>query len=137
MFDRKEYYKKTRNTQLKTVKDWRGNNSERYLELNRARYRRQKLRDPRISILHGLKARAKKKGILFDLTKEDIVIPSNCPVLGIPLQIAEKLHTDNSPSVDRIDATKGYVKGNIAIISWRANRIKCDGTLAELEQIVQ
>lgn len=42
---------------------------------------------------------------------------------------------ENSPSIDRLDNTKGYVKGNINIISWRANRIKSDATLDELEKI--
>ena len=40
-----------------------------------------------------------------------------------------------SPSIDRIDSTKGYTKDNIQIISWRANRIKNDSTPEELMQI--
>lgn len=36
-------------------------------------------------------------------------------------------------SIDRIDSTKSYTKGNIQIMSWRANRLKMDASLSELE----
>jgi hypothetical protein len=68
---------------------------------------------------------------------EKINIPDNCPVLGIPLNYhgVEKQgwsRTDNSPSIDRIDSSKGYTLDNMQIISWRANRIKNDSTPEEL-----
>jgi hypothetical protein len=85
------------------------------------------------------KQRAQKKGIPFTITKEDIIIPDVCPILGIPI-IAGKGRksdglvgaTDNSPSIDRIDNSKGYVPGNIVVISWRANYLKNTATLEEL-----
>lgn len=49
----------------------------------------------------------------------------------------EKQRTDNSPSLDRIDNSSGYVKGNVHIISMRANRIKSDATLQELKSVVK
>jgi len=80
--------------------------------------------------------RAKKHGIEFNITRDDIIIPTHCPILGIPLFNTPRKQTDNTPSLDRIDNTKGYIKGNVHVISLRANRIKNDSTLAELELIV-
>jgi hypothetical protein len=42
---------------------------------------------------------------------------------------------DNAPTLDRINNSCGYVPGNVAVISWRANRIKCDATPEELRRI--
>jgi hypothetical protein len=42
----------------------------------------------------------------------------------------------NSPSLDRIDNTKGYVPGNVWVISWRANDLKRNATLEELKLLV-
>ena len=53
-------------------------------------------------------------------------MPERCPVLGIPITPFEKGLAPGTPSFDRIDPRKGYVKGNVAIISNRANRLKCD-----------
>lgn len=74
----------------------------------------------------------------FSLEVEDIVVPSHCPVLGIELNtLATRAGLDHAPTVDRLDNTRGYVKDNICIISFRANAIKRDATLAELEAIVK
>lgn len=85
---------------------------------------------------HGAKRRAKLNGLEFNLTGEDIIIPERCPVLDIKLQHNKTL-SDTSPSLDRIDTNKGYVKGNVMIISFRANRIKNDASLEELEKILK
>ncbi len=42
----------------------------------------------------------------------------------------------STPSLDRIDSSLGYVKGNVWVISWRANHIKTDASLEELKQLV-
>src|SRR5690606_2185566 len=80
--------------------------------------------------------RAKKYGLKFTLSKHDLEpVPLVCPVLGIPLEAGG--HADTSPSLDRIDPTLGYVQGNVAVISWRANRLKSDATVDELTKIVE
>lgn len=77
------------------------------------------------------KTRAKKKGLEFDLKSEDIVVPDVCPVFGMTLIGGGGLR-DNIPTLDRIDNAKGYVRGNVIVVSWRANRLKCDATSKEL-----
>src|SRR5579863_257581 len=86
--------------------------------------------------LNNIKHRARKKGLPFDLTLEDLVFPNICPVLGIPIKERSGAFSDNSPSIDRTIPERGYVKGNVAIMSYRANRIKCHASLAELRAIV-
>ena len=86
--------------------------------------------------LNNIKLRAKKKGIPFDLTVDDLFFPDVCPVLGIPMIARSGRFHDNSPSIDRIVPEKGYVKGNVRIISYRANRIKCHASIEDLRAIL-
>jgi hypothetical protein len=72
------------------------------------------------------RTRARIRGLPFNITKEDIQVPEFCPVLGIKLRPKQKRLAPDTPTVDRLDPTKGYVKGNVAVISWMANRIKSD-----------
>jgi hypothetical protein len=81
------------------------------------------------------KRRAKRKGLEFDLDYKDIEVPVTCPLLGIPLYRAGGRATDNTPSLDRIDNTRGYTKDNVWVVSWRANSIKRDSTPRELIRI--
>jgi len=90
---------------------------------------------PTIHMLARVKRRAKERGLAFDLVHADIHIPDTCPVLGIALSVSTGGASDNSPELDRIDNTKGYVKGNVLVVSRRANRIKNDATVQELEKI--
>lgn len=91
-----------------------------------------------IELLNSARARAKKKGIEFTITYKDFMAVSHCPLLGILLDFSTKGRggKNNSPSIDRIDPTKGYVPGNVWVISYRANRIKSDATVDELEMIL-
>lgn len=86
-------------------------------------------------LLSGARARAKARGLPFNLTPADIIIPLSCPVLGIPIIVGQGQMSDNSPSLDRVMPQLGYVSGNVLVVSMRANRIKSDATLAELEQV--
>jgi len=90
---------------------------------------------PEVALLSGCRITAKKRGLPFDLTPDDVSIPEKCPVLGIPLSRGVGVRTDNSPSLDRIIPSLGYVKGNVIVVSMRANRIKNDATLEELRTI--
>lgn len=69
--------------------------------------------------------RAKTLGLPFDLTLEDCTVPTICPVLGIELGYRKgQGYHPATPSMDRIIPSKGYVKGNVRVISWKANMIK-------------
>src|ERR1035437_6511260 len=73
------------------------------------------------TLLFRAKSNAKRAGVPFSLTIEDIVILSECPIFHIPMIVHPGAKSDNTPSVDRIIPRLGYVKGNVQIISWRAN----------------
>ena len=95
-------------------------------------YRR---RNPDRNLHRSAKARAKNKNIPFDLDYTDIVIPDKCPILNITLVSGVDTGAggnENSPSLDRIDNTKGYIKGNIQVISNKANSMKFTATPEEL-----
>lgn len=88
-------------------------------------------------MLSQAKIRAEANDLAFDLIESDIVIPEFCPVLGIKLCISDRGNgpSDESPSLDRIIPEKGYVKGNTVVISQRANSIKRNASLEEIEKL--
>lgn len=97
--------------------------------------RRLRRWDPERALLALAQTRARRRGVDFQITIDDIVIPDRCPVLGIKLAPGTKRSLDNAPSIDRLDPRRGYVPGNIHVISHRANRLKGDGTPEEHEAI--
>lgn len=89
-------------------------------------------------LIRSAKARAKAFGVPFDLKEGDLVIPDCCPVLGIRLTPVREglVNRPSSPSLDRIIPELGYVRGNVTVISWRANSIKRDATVDEIEKLL-
>lgn len=92
--------------------------------------------NPAKYLCNSAKGNAKAKNLEFDITPEDIIVPDVCPVLGIPIQVLSE-DREASASIDRIDSTKGYVKGNVVVISAKANRLKNNATVEELEAILK
>lgn len=91
---------------------------------------------PEAGLLALIKRRAIKANIAFDLTVKDVgKIPAVCPVFGIPLTRGNKYSHSNSPTLDRVDPTKGYTKGNVAWISNLANGMKSNATAAQHRRI--
>ena len=85
----------------------------------------------------GAKGRAKKHGLEFNITLDDIVIPEKCPITGRPLRkiSSNGKFCNDSPSLDRINNAFGYIKGNVAVISYKANSRKSDMTLEEVNRL--
>jgi hypothetical protein len=82
-------------------------------------------------------ARSKKKNVPFDLVLDDIVVPTHCPLLGIPLVKNKGQFKDNSFTIDEVIPGKGYVRGNTQVVSWRANSLKSNSTIEELDLLVK
>jgi hypothetical protein len=89
------------------------------------------------TILITVKHRAKRRGHEVNIEESDIKIPIICPILGLPI-FTDRVEgkkagpSENSPSLDRIDNTKGYVKGNVQVISHKANTMKGNASPQEL-----
>ena len=109
-------------------------NTDKYCSPEKRRELHRK--DPRkVMFIHARK-RAKEKKLDFNIKLSDITIPEICPLLNIPLYVSDIKLGPNSPSLDRIDSTKGYIKGNVMVISYRANTAKGNLSLIELELLV-
>lgn len=89
------------------------------------------------TLLRNAKGRAAKLGLPFTLVLSDIFIPEFCPVLGIKLEMRHEGsgRCKSSPTLDRMIPELGYVRGNVAVISGRANSIKNVGTAEEHERV--
>ena len=109
---------------------------------NQKRYERavlQKIRaDPSLAakrLLDGARSRAKRFGVPFALKATDIRIPELCPVLGVPFAIGTRRSLDASPTLDRVVPSRGYVPGNVVVVSMKANRMKSNATADELLRV--
>lgn len=128
----KEYVRKYSQTENGKAIKLAYQRSEKCKEWHRINYTKTWLKRS----LKSAKHRAKVKGLEFDLREEDIIVPEYCPILKIKLQ-TDKALRGFSPSIDRIDNSKGYTKDNVAVISMKANRHKSDLTLAEAERLLK
>lgn len=132
--------------QLIYVRTWKQQHAKEVNEDNRSRYwrnidesRRRQREHYRDKILPKLitaaRSRAKRKNLPFSISTNDLVVPMYCPILGIRMCVASGSLENNSPTIDRIDSRKGYVPGNVAVISHLANQIKSCGTADQHRKI--
>ena len=84
--------------------------------------------NPISRMLMNSKSRSRQYNIPFNITLEDVPIPKLCPILGVPLVLGKANNYEFAPSIDRIDSNKGYIKGNVKVISALANRMKTNAT---------
>lgn len=131
--DRDTYYLKNRD-KIKIKHDtWRQEN----IEYIKSKKKQKRIEDPRYSMFYAAKHRAKKNNLEFNISVDDIIIPEYCPVLKIKLEMFCNSQSRTSPSLDRIDSSKGYILGNIQVISWLANTMKSNATYQELSDFAE
>lgn len=104
--------------------------------LGEERYKHGLSKTPEYKTWKDAKSRAKLRNRPFDIEPLDIQVPDVCPLLGIPINRSEGKLTANSPSLDCFNPEKGYVKGNVWVISQKANTIKRDLTLEQWKNFV-
>ncbi|MEO8679235.1 MAG: hypothetical protein ABI665_09330 [Vicinamibacterales bacterium] len=75
--------------------------------------------------------------IEFNIELWEVCIPRFCPVFGRPLKIGDGKPHAWSPTLDRIDSSKGYVHDNVIVVSQKANTMKSDATPAEIRRLAK
>jgi hypothetical protein len=123
-------------------KNWRGQYPQCKIcesSLMKIKYKQS----PIPQMLSNAKIRAKQKGVDFNLTSQYLkkIFPKDnkCPITGLNFEFGyinkEKINKNNSPSLDRIIPSKGYVIGNVMVISDLMNRMKQDSTFEDIEKL--
>lgn len=108
--------------------------------LDRARMDADPKRQRLMKLLAVARSRARKKGTGFTVRAEDLgPMPDLCPCLGLELnwRNSRGVSDPSAPTLDRLNNAKGYVPGNVWVISMKANRIKSDSSIAELQAVAQ
>lgn len=93
--------------------------------------------NPARDMYYTAKRRARKMGVACTISMDDITIPERCPVFDIPLVVSKGSCSGNSPSLDRIDTTKGYTPENTIVVSHKANTMKSNANVDELRALVE
>lgn len=87
-----------------------------------------------------LETRAEQKGLDFDLTVSDVrtlLKTKRCYYTGAELMKEHGVDRQNKPTFERIDSSKGYTRGNVKVVSEKANHAKSDLTLRQLKTMVR
>lgn len=116
----------------------RNRTNQRYYLGTRARYYRE---NPLKYLWDVAQKRARKQGYVFSIEVEDIRVFRDkdgnivCPILGVQLDVLTN-DGQTGMSLDRIDNALGYIKGNVVVMSRKANRMKGDNTIESLRRIL-
>ena len=113
------------------------NKNERYIANCRAGHNRWLRNNPLKVRYQAIKSNAKRRGIPFSLELSDLIFPSHCKICKVEFSkfITAKI-LPNTATVDRVDSSKGYEKGNIDFICNRCNGLKRDCSISELERLL-
>jgi len=121
------------------AKAWRKAYQQRNRKRLVAKARQWKRDNPQRALFLWKRSDARRRGTDFTIEMIDLDWPKDCPVHGVRLLYGPD-HGVNNPdqaTIDRIDNSLGYISGNVAIMSRRANILKRDATLAELQRLVK
>lgn len=136
----KEYYRKYRQSpeekEKRRIAQRRRNNSEETKAKRSNVQREQRVKYPWTYAAQQAKRRAKEMGLEYTISAEYLksIWPDKCPILNIPFKSTGD--RSSSPSIDRLDNTKGYIPGNVNVISYRANAMKNNATIDELRSLI-
>lgn len=111
--------------------------AEKRDEINKKKRDSWQNQDFRKKLICQVRARSKTRGIEFNLELEDIPYTEICPLLGCKLIPGTKNDYEYTHSLDRIDPNKGYIKGNVWVMSKKANSMKNNATIEELIQFAE
>lgn len=134
----RQYVKNYKKLNPEWLKQQRAKDWKKYYKnpdkMNRCKTRIRKNRSENYEycMINGARSRAKLDNLEFNLKREDIMIPQFCPLLDIELCTTNTKICDNSPSLDRIDNSKGYTPDNIRVISNLANKMKSSATYEQM-----
>lgn len=121
-------------------------NRVKMIKLAREHEIKKKLENPIGYMLEKAKSRAKKAGLPFNVTCADIEKPIFCPVFGYELNYTNlsvrgktkgSIVPPNAASLDRIIPDLGYVKGNVIVVSFEANRLKNNASLQQMKKLYE
>lgn len=117
------------------------NNRDKRLEASRAGYHRTKHKPNNLvkELYNSAKSRARNKGLDFSISKQwvlDRVMAGICECTGLPF-VAGQGRNGFSPSIDRVDNSKGYTIENSRVILWGVNAFKGEGSHADMVQMAR
>lgn len=106
----------------------------------KARYNHHKETNPFLHKATRTRARSQSLKLPFDLDEDYLksIWTGECPVLKMPVFLHERSRLDEfAAELDRFIPSLGYVKGNVAFLSRRANRLKNNVTTKELKELLE
>lgn len=120
--------------------EYRKRNKQKRSDQNKIMYQNSRKvkfqNDPQHYLWYVARTRSRQNGTDFSIVKEDIIIPDKCPILELILTKGNG-YLPNAMSLDRVDNNKGYIPGNIRVISRRANLMKSNLTIDILEKLIK
>jgi hypothetical protein len=135
--DKKIRYRASKKEETaKYGKSYRSNNKEKIKKKNRRLYDKTIEEKPFVRCFYSAKQRSKSREMEFSITLDylESIYPADniCPCFGVSMEH----NTEYAPSIDRIDANNGYVVGNVQFISKRANMLKSNASISEIQRII-